>query len=244
MTVCPSWTSSPVTAACTITLILSPRTPCVACSLASEVNPSEAVQVTKAPPGTSVTRSPGTSVSVSPITSKPARFKAEITCETNPAGAHDTTAACPQDGRSCHRIGVRAESSAHGARLSAAEETVTDNQKADRTGRLSIERKMVDGALVVTVRGEIDHHVKDAFSEALMSEDGTAVPSRIVADLSGVTFMDSSGINVFIAAYQQVKGAGRLRIAGAQGPVLRVLALVGVDALIPCHPTVEQALNA
>ncbi|WP_433920632.1 STAS domain-containing protein [Streptomyces canus] len=122
---------------------------------------------------------------------------------------------------------------------------MTDNQKADRPDQLSVERKVVDGFLVVTVEGEIDHNVKDVLSEALMSEDGTVAPPRIVADLSGVTFMDSSGINVFVAAYQQVDGAqGWLRIAGAQAPVLRVLALVGVDALIPCHPTVEQALNA
>ena len=122
---------------------------------------------------------------------------------------------------------------------------MTDNQKADRPDRLFVERKVVDGIRVVTVQGEIDHDVKDVLSEALMSEDGTAAPPRIVADLSGVTFMDSSGINVFIAAYQQVSGAqGWLRIADAQEPVLRVLALVGVDALIPCHPTVEQALNA
>ncbi|MEU9331440.1 STAS domain-containing protein [Streptomyces canus] len=122
---------------------------------------------------------------------------------------------------------------------------MTDNQKADRPGRLSVERTVVDAVLVVTVQGEIDHDVKDALSEALISEDGTAAPPRIVVDLSGVTFMDSSGINVFVAVYRQVEGAqGWLRIAGAQGPVLRILALVGVDALIPCHPTVEQALNA
>ncbi|WP_433917494.1 STAS domain-containing protein [Streptomyces canus] len=121
---------------------------------------------------------------------------------------------------------------------------MTDNQKADRPVRLSVERKVVDGVLVVSVRGEIDHNVKDILSDGLLSEDGTVPLTRIVADLGGVTFMDSSGINVFIAAYQQVNEAGWLRIAGAQGPVLRVLALVGVDALIPCHPTVEQALNA
>lgn len=122
---------------------------------------------------------------------------------------------------------------------------MTDNQKADRPDRLFVERTVVDGVRVVTVQGEIDHDVKDALSEALMSEDGAAAPPRIVADLSGVTFMDSSGINVFVAAYQQVSGAqGWLRIAGAQEPVLRVLALVGLNALIPCHPTVEQALNA
>ncbi|MFE6485403.1 STAS domain-containing protein [Streptomyces sp. NPDC057757] len=119
-----------------------------------------------------------------------------------------------------------------------------NSQKGDRPDRFSIERKVVDGVRVVTVRGEIDHAVKDDLSEALLSSDGTMPPQRIVVDLSGVTFMDSSGINVFIAAYRQVSRAqGWLRIAGAQEAVLCVLTLVGVDALIPCHSTIEQALD-
>ncbi|MFD9394868.1 STAS domain-containing protein [Streptomyces sp. NPDC060000] len=64
-----------------------------------------------------------------------------------------------------------------------------------------------------------------------------------MVDLSGVTFMDSSGINAFIAAHRQVRDSqGWMRIAGAQESVLYVLRVVG-DAFIPCHPTVEQALN-
>ncbi|MFD8222323.1 STAS domain-containing protein [Streptomyces sp. NPDC059697] len=121
---------------------------------------------------------------------------------------------------------------------------MSDLQKKDRPDRLSVQPVVVDGVLVVTVHGEIDNDVKDVLSEALMSEGG-ARPPRIVADLSGVTFMDSSGINVFIAAQRRVSGAqGWLRIAGAQESVMRLLHLVGIDEIIPCHPTVEQALNA
>jgi stage II sporulation protein AA (anti-sigma F factor antagonist) len=119
---------------------------------------------------------------------------------------------------------------------------VTDTHGAARPGHLSIGHTAIDGIRVVTVHGEIDHAVKDMLSEALMSYDGAA-PLRTVVDLSGVTFMDSSGINVFVAAHQQVSRAdGWVRIAGAQESVLRVLQLVGVDTLIPCHPTTEQAL--
>ncbi|WP_221353420.1 STAS domain-containing protein [Streptomyces beigongshangae] len=119
---------------------------------------------------------------------------------------------------------------------------MTDIQKAGRPGRLSIEHSDTDGIRVVTVRGEIDHAVSGLLGEALLAVDHE--PPRIVVDLGGVTFMDSSGINAFIAAHRAASGAqGWLRIAAAQEAVLRVLRLVGVDALIPCRSTVAEAMG-
>ncbi|MFE2586392.1 hypothetical protein [Streptomyces sp. NPDC059378] len=66
---------------------------------------------------------------------------------------------------------------------------MTDNWKADR---LSIDRHMVDGVHVASVRGEIDYDVQGVFSGALLSADSTMSPLRIVLDLSGVTFMGVS----------------------------------------------------
>ncbi|WP_436840679.1 STAS domain-containing protein [Streptomyces griseoloalbus] len=63
-------------------------------------------------------------------------------------------------------------------------------------------------------------------------------------DLAGVSFMDSSGINILIAAHQALtETGGWLRLAGAHGPVLRVMELVGIDTLIDCHPTPHHALT-
>ncbi|MDX2524420.1 STAS domain-containing protein [Streptomyces europaeiscabiei] len=121
---------------------------------------------------------------------------------------------------------------------------MTAIEKEDRPSRLSVEHHMVDDVRIVTVQGEIDHDVKDILGEALLPEEGAVPPPRIVVDLGGVTFMDSSGINVLVAAQRRVGGVqGWLRIAAAQESVLRVLQLVGVDTFIPCHPTTEQALN-
>ncbi|WP_371666777.1 STAS domain-containing protein [Streptomyces sp. NBC_00289] len=83
---------------------------------------------------------------------------------------------------------------------------MSDNPRDDRPDRFSVKPAVVDGVLVVTVYGEIDHDVKNDLAQALISADGTA-PPRIVVDLSGVTFMDSSGINVFIAAHRRVSEA-------------------------------------
>ncbi len=116
-------------------------------------------------------------------------------------------------------------------------------ERTDRHGRLHAEHRDVEGIRVVTLRGEIDHDVQDVLSEALLTEGG-ALPPRIVADLTDVTFMDSSGINVFVATHRQVSNAeGWVRIAGAQPSVLRVLQLVGIHTVITCHPTIEQALH-
>ncbi|MFH9015453.1 STAS domain-containing protein [Streptomyces sp. NPDC017943] len=116
-------------------------------------------------------------------------------------------------------------------------------QRPDRPPHLSAEHHEIDGVRVVTLRGEIDRDVQDVLREALLGGTGEA-SERIVADLAGVTFMDSSGINVLLAAHLQTKAAqGWVRIAGARRPVLRVLQMTGVDTLITCHPTIEQALT-
>ncbi|WP_329416412.1 STAS domain-containing protein [Streptomyces sp. NBC_00704] len=122
---------------------------------------------------------------------------------------------------------------------------MNDIPREDRPNHLSVEPRVVDGVLVVAVEGEIDHDVKDVLSQALLFDDRAPAPPRIVADLSGVSFMDSSGVNVFVTAHRRVSGAqGWLRIAGAQESVVRLLRLVGIDEIISCHATVQEALNA
>jgi stage II sporulation protein AA (anti-sigma F factor antagonist) len=121
---------------------------------------------------------------------------------------------------------------------------VTHTDRADRQGRLFTEHRVIGGIRIVTLRGEIDHDVQDMLCEALPGGEGAA-STRIVADLSGVTFMDSTGINVFVAAHlRATEAAGWVRIASARLPVRRVLQVTGVGTFIPCHPCVEQALTA
>ncbi|MEV7081956.1 STAS domain-containing protein [Streptomyces sp. NPDC093516] len=118
-----------------------------------------------------------------------------------------------------------------------------DTGRAAPDGRLSVVATVTDGTHVLTVTGEIDHHTGDQLRRAL-DGTGTARP-RIVIDMSRVTFMDSTGVNILIAAYQAVTGAdGWIRLAGPTDSVLYVLHIVGVDDIIECHPTLNEALAA
>ncbi|MFE3166108.1 STAS domain-containing protein [Streptomyces sp. NPDC059224] len=120
---------------------------------------------------------------------------------------------------------------------------MTDAQP-EQHGQLAVGESTLDGVRVVALRGELDHTTGDLARQALKPPADEAYP-RTVADLSHLTFMDSAGINALIAAHRAAADAqGWLRVAGAQRAVRRVLELVGIDALIPCHPTVNEALKS
>uniref|UniRef100_UPI0037235B28 STAS domain-containing protein n=1 Tax=Streptomyces sp. NPDC048481 TaxID=3365557 RepID=UPI0037235B28 len=75
------------------------------------------------------------------------------------------------------------------------EETASDIGNADQPARLHAEHRTVEDIGVVTLRGKIDNDGQERLSAALQGGQG-AGPERIAADLSQVTFMDSTGINV------------------------------------------------
>ncbi|KUL69488.1 anti-anti-sigma factor [Streptomyces sp. NRRL WC-3605] len=95
----------------------------------------------------------------------------------------------------------------------------------------------------MAVAGGIDYDTCDTLQQTLEITD-PSLP-RVVVDMRQVTFMDSSGINVLLAAYRAHRGAGGwLRLAGTTGAALRALQIVGLDTVIDCHETVDQALRA
>ncbi|MGW4874181.1 STAS domain-containing protein [Streptomyces chartreusis] len=116
-------------------------------------------------------------------------------------------------------------------------------ERAGQPGRLSVKATVSDGIRVLTAAGEIDYDTCENLQHALEPSDPS--PPRVVVDMHQVTFMDSSGINVLLAAYRTYSTAGGwLRLAGPTGAAKRALQLVGLDTVIGCHETLDQALNA
>jgi len=63
--------------------------------------------------------------------------------------------------------------------------------------------------LVLTVGGEIDPYTAPQLETALEKAASDGGPQRIVVDLGGVGFLDSSGLRALISAHQLLKAAGR-----------------------------------
>ncbi|MFF5026053.1 STAS domain-containing protein [Streptomyces collinus] len=122
------------------------------------------------------------------------------------------------------------------------EEEVADPHTSTPPDRLTVAAHTIDGTHVLTPTGEIDHHTGETLRHAL---DAITTPgSRVVIDLHQVTFMDSSGINILIAAHRALTDTGgRLRLARPTHPVQRTLTIVGIDTVIDCHTTLPQALD-
>lgn len=71
-----------------------------------------------------------------------------------------------------------------------------------------------------------------------------ASPGRVVVDLSGVTFVDSSGLGALVALLKRIGPSGAMALVGVQPPVAKLLALTRLDRIFEIHPTLAQAQSA
>jgi anti-sigma B factor antagonist len=92
----------------------------------------------------------------------------------------------------------------------------------------------------IRLAGELDMSNEPELDEVLRGavEQGGA----ILVDLSGLTFMDSTGISAFLRAAVSLSGRGCLILHGEQERVRRVLDLVRVDGSIPNLHRVQDAV--
>lgn len=109
---------------------------------------------------------------------------------------------------------------------------------------LTISTEHHDRTVVVAVGGEIDlgtaGQLRDHLTESI--RDGA---HDVVLDLSAVTFMDSTGLQVLIATQRRLDPlGGTLRLVGLRSGVAKVLKVTGLDESFPAYETVDQALAA
>jgi anti-sigma B factor antagonist len=104
-------------------------------------------------------------------------------------------------------------------------------------------RQVDNGVTVVAPTGRLDvagaPALKDAISEVVKNG-----PPRVVIDMEGISFVDSTGLGSVIAALKQIRSSqGDLRLAAPNQQVRVVLELTTLDRVFPYFSTVEEALT-
>ena len=101
----------------------------------------------------------------------------------------------------------------------------------------------VGDAYVVRLGGELDLYNAAQVRAALMEACAQA-PERIVVDLGGVEFIDSTALGVLIETRTRLDNRGGLVLAAPRLETRRALQISGLDKLFAVHDTVPEALGA
>lgn len=98
---------------------------------------------------------------------------------------------------------------------------------------MKIDIKNENGAAVAALKGEIDHHNAKELRAELDRFIVSAQPRQLAIDLSGITFMDSSGIGLIMGRSKLMKECGgSLEVRDPQPYIKRVLKLAGLERIV------------
>jgi anti-sigma B factor antagonist len=86
---------------------------------------------------------------------------------------------------------------------------------------------------IVTITGEIDLYTAPKLQTDLAAIIDDAAPAaRIVIDMSGVEFCDSTGMNILVSCLRHVRErGGELELAAPRPAITKILAVTGLDSV-------------
>lgn len=99
--------------------------------------------------------------------------------------------------------------------------------------------KLPGGETVLNVVGDLDMATAPELEEMLTNG---GFGHRVVIDLTGCTFLDSSAVRVLVAAARDSEAAGgTLALVASDPGLLRVLEISGVKTILPVYPKLDAA---
>ncbi len=109
---------------------------------------------------------------------------------------------------------------------------------------MDVNRSEVEGrAVVLSPSGRLNMTTAALLRQSVAAEVDRG-RARVVLDLGGVAFVDSSGLGAIVGGLKSARQAGGdLRIAAAGDQVRTVLELTNLDRVLRPHATVEDALS-
>lgn len=107
-----------------------------------------------------------------------------------------------------------------------------------------VTRELSDGTFVVALTGEVDLYTAPELKSELLRLVADE-PNRIVVDLSGATFVDSTTLGVLLGAVKRLRLiGGELVIVCADLNIRRILSITLLDRAFTIYDTLGDALEA
>ena len=110
---------------------------------------------------------------------------------------------------------------------------------------LQIEMEQHRKALIVRLKGELDHHtaetVKARMEEAIERGDSL----HIILSLKDLIFMDSSGLGVILGRYKQITAkGGKMVVCDIHSDIYRLFEMSGMFKIITMESNERMALSS
>jgi anti-sigma B factor antagonist len=100
----------------------------------------------------------------------------------------------------------------------------------------------VAGWTVVSIYGELDVATAPSLREKLIGLVGDG-STKLVLDLEGVDFLDSTGLGVIVSALKRARtNGGDLRLVCTQARIRRLFEITGLDKAVPLLPSLDAAV--
>ena len=108
---------------------------------------------------------------------------------------------------------------------------------------LSVSKHGEDAVPVVGVSGEVDVYAAPGLREGLGELLSTG--QSVVVDLTGVGFLDSTGLGALVAARTTAAEHGaRLPLVCTHQRILKLFTITGLDGVFSIHDSIDSALTS
>jgi anti-anti-sigma factor len=98
-----------------------------------------------------------------------------------------------------------------------------------------------NGNVVTRLDGRLSLETVNSFLQTMRKEQA----NHLVLDMTGVAFLDSSGVGALVSLFVTRKHSGKtMALASLTKQAVAVLQVSGILKLIPTYPTVEAAVNS
>ncbi|ANE48021.1 anti-sigma F factor antagonist [Paenibacillus swuensis] len=109
---------------------------------------------------------------------------------------------------------------------------------------LDIEMEHHRNALIVRLKGELDHHTADMVKMKMEDAILRGYSDHVILSLKDLSFMDSSGLGVILGRYKLVMSkGGKMVVCDANPSVYRLFEMSGLFKIVTCYANERLALS-